>query len=138
VHREYVHHLLTAEEPVAGGRDGVYKLDDDPRITRVGRFLRRTSLDELPQLVNVIKGDMSLVGPRPMLPWEADLIRGTHVRFLVSPGITGLWQVSGRNNLTMRAGLDLDAEYVRRRSFGLDLRILLRTLPVVLSTGGAR
>jgi lipopolysaccharide/colanic/teichoic acid biosynthesis glycosyltransferase len=139
VHRKYVIQLLTLDQPPTGGRQGLYKLENDTRITKVGRLLRRTSIDELPQLLNVIRGDMSLVGPRPALPWEAELIGPTHCRrFLVSPGLTGLWQVSGRNSLTMREGLDLDIEYVDRRSFTLDLSILLRTVPVVLSTTGAR
>jgi lipopolysaccharide/colanic/teichoic acid biosynthesis glycosyltransferase len=139
VHREYVRKLLTQDEPPAGGQQGLYKLAGDARITRIGHLLRRTSIDELPQLINVIRGDMSLVGPRPALPWEAELIGPGHSqRFLVLPGLTGLWQVSGRNGLTMRQGLDLDVEYVQRQSFALDLVILARTVPVVLSTRGAR
>jgi lipopolysaccharide/colanic/teichoic acid biosynthesis glycosyltransferase len=139
VHRQYVVQLLTLDQPATGGRHGLYKLEDDTRITKVGRLLRRTSIDELPQLFNVIRGEMSLVGPRPALPWESELIGPAHARrFLVSPGLTGLWQVSGRNSLTMKEGLDLDIEYVNRQSFTLDLSILLRTVPVVLSTTGAR
>jgi lipopolysaccharide/colanic/teichoic acid biosynthesis glycosyltransferase len=137
-HREYVRKLLTEADPPKGGKRGLYKLENDDRITKVGRLLRRTSIDELPQLFNVISGDMSLVGPRPALPWEADLIGETHAaRFDVPPGITGLWQVSGRNRLTMREGLDLDVEYAQRQNLGLDLVILLRTVPTVLSTRGA-
>jgi lipopolysaccharide/colanic/teichoic acid biosynthesis glycosyltransferase len=137
-HRDYVRKLLTQDEPPAVGKRGLYKLENDERITPVGRLLRRTSIDELPQLLNVIRGDMSLVGPRPSLPWEADLIHEVHCqRFVVLPGLTGLWQVSGRNYLTMRQGLDLDIEYVQRQSFGFDLAILLKTVPVVLSTHGA-
>lgn len=139
VHRQYVRKLLTQDQPPPGGQKGLYKLEDDPRITPFGRFLRRTSIDELPQLLNVIRGDMSLVGPRPALPWEVEMIgeaRGQ--RFLVRPGLTGLWQVSGRNTLTMRQGLELDIEYVRRQSFAFDLIILVKTVPVVLSTRGAR
>jgi lipopolysaccharide/colanic/teichoic acid biosynthesis glycosyltransferase len=139
VHRKYIHELLTQDRPPTGGQRGLYKLEDDARITGVGRLLRRTSIDELPQLFNVIRGDMSLVGPRPVLPWEADLIGPVYVRrYLVSPGLTGLWQVSGRNSLTMRQGLALDIEYVDRKSFVFDLVILLKTVPVVLSTGRAR
>jgi lipopolysaccharide/colanic/teichoic acid biosynthesis glycosyltransferase len=130
--------LLTQDRPPAGGQRGLYKLEDDPRITPLGRLLRRTSIDELPQLFNVIRGDMSLVGPRPALPWEAEMMAGAHGRrFLVRPGITGLWQVSGRSTLTMRQALELDVEYERRQSFALDLLILLKTLPVVLSARGA-
>jgi lipopolysaccharide/colanic/teichoic acid biosynthesis glycosyltransferase len=139
VHREYVSRLLTDDQPPTGGRQGLFKLEDDPRITPVGRLLRRTSIDELPQLLNIIRGDMSLVGPRPVLPWEAELIGPAYAdRFRAYPGLTGLWQVSGRNKLTMRQGLDLDVEYVRKRSFVFDLMILLKTVPVVLSTHGAR
>ena len=138
VHREYVRKLLTGSRPPDGGREGVFKLDGDARITPVGRLLRRTSLDELPQLLNVIRGDMSLVGPRPALDWEAEMFgAGYDRRFAVPPGLTGLWQVSGRNALTMTQGLDLDIEYVGRQSLALDLWILARTIPVVLSTRGA-
>jgi lipopolysaccharide/colanic/teichoic acid biosynthesis glycosyltransferase len=139
IHREYVRKLLTDAEPPPGGPQGLYKLEDDARITPVGRLLRRLSIDELPQLLNVVRGEMSLVGPRPALPWEAELMSPAHSeRFLVLPGITGLWQVSGRSSLTMRQALDLDVDYVRRQSFLLDLGILLKTVPVVLSTHGAQ
>jgi lipopolysaccharide/colanic/teichoic acid biosynthesis glycosyltransferase len=138
IHREYVSKLLVEDEPPTGGRRGLYKLEADPRVTRLGWFLRRTSIDELPQLLNVVRGEMSLVGPRPALAWEAALFSpDDRQRFLVLPGVTGLWQVSGRNNLSMRQGLALDVEYVRRQSFALDLLILLRTLPTVLSKDGA-
>jgi lipopolysaccharide/colanic/teichoic acid biosynthesis glycosyltransferase len=138
VHREYNQRELAGEDP-RDGRDGVYKPAADPRITRVGRLLRSTSLDELPQLINVLRGDMSLVGPRPALDWEVALYQPHHhERFLVKPGITGLWQVSGRNLLSMREALDLDVEYVRRRSVELDLRILARTVPTVLRPGLTR
>lgn len=137
LHRDYIHKLLTEDHPPVGGK-GLFKLEDDPRITGVGRWLRRMSIDELPQLFNVILGDMSLVGPRPALPYEVKLIDAVyHRRFLVAPGLTGLWQVSGRNSLTLRQGLDLDVEYVEKQSFGLDLAILAKTVPVVLSTRGA-
>ncbi|HEY3504096.1 MAG TPA: sugar transferase [Actinocatenispora sp.] len=135
-HRAYVRLLLADDAPT--GRAGLYKLTDDPRITRIGALLRRTSLDELPQLVNVLRGEMSLVGPRPALPYETELFPPEYdARFRVPPGLTGLWQVSGRNRLTMRQGLDLDLEYVRRRTLRLDVEILLRTVPAVLHVGGA-
>jgi lipopolysaccharide/colanic/teichoic acid biosynthesis glycosyltransferase len=138
-HKEYVRELLTGEEPAPGGPKGLYKLEGDSRITRAGHLLRRTSLDELPQLINVLRGEMSLVGPRPALTWEAEMFDPVHrQRFEVAPGLTGLWQVSGRNWLTMRQGLDLDVEYVQRCSFWLDLQILARTVPAVLSLRGAR
>ncbi|MGY1642846.1 sugar transferase [Geodermatophilus sp. SYSU D00703] len=136
-HREYVRALLTDPAVAPGGADGVFKLVNDPRITPLGRWLRRTSLDELPQLINVLRGEMALVGPRPVLPWEAALFDPRHgERFAVPPGITGLWQTSGRNRLTMTQALDLDVEYVRRQSLRLDLAILVRTIPVVLAREG--
>jgi lipopolysaccharide/colanic/teichoic acid biosynthesis glycosyltransferase len=131
-HRQYVTRLLTEAAP-PGGATGLFKLGEDPRVTPVGSWLRRTSLDELPQLINVLRGEMSLVGPRPALSWEADLYRPEdHRRFDVLPGMTGLWQVSGRSRLSMRDALALDVEYVRRRSLVLDLWILARTVPTVL------
>lgn len=138
VHRQYMTSLFTDEIPIARADSGLFKLADDTRITIVGGWLRRTSLDEIPQLVNVLRRDMSLVGPRPVLAWEAALFEDPdHCRFRVRPGMTGLWQVSGRNRLTMREALLLDAEYVRRRSIALDLVILLRTIPALLG-GTAR
>jgi lipopolysaccharide/colanic/teichoic acid biosynthesis glycosyltransferase len=137
-HRAYVTGMLTAEEDDDSARNGgLFKLVGDRRITPIGAWLRRTSLDELPQLINVLRGEMSLVGPRPMLSWEADLLAEAHRRrFTVKPGITGLWQVSGRSRLSMRAALDLDVEYVRRRSLAVDLAILAQTVPA-LFRGGA-
>ena len=138
VHRQYVTGLLTDRTPIPRPDTGLYKLCDDTRVTTVGGWLRRTSLDEIPQLINVLRGDMSLVGPRPVLAWEAALFEDPdHCRFGVRPGMTGLWQVSGRSLLTMREALALDAEYVRRRGVALDLAILLRTIPALLR-GSAR
>ena len=137
-HREYVTEALTVQGDGHALDHDLHKLTDDPRITRVGAFLRQTSMDELPQLLNVIKGDMALVGPRPCLSYECDLLRGRQFeRFAVKPGLTGLWQVSGRSSLTFREALDLDVEYVRCRSLALDMRILLKTVPVVLFRRGA-
>lgn len=117
----------------------VFKVTNDPRITRLGRVLRRTSLDELPQLFNVLAGDMSLVGPRPLPAKEQEKIVGWHRRRLsVKPGITGLWQVSGRSDIDFNEWMKLDLEYVDRWSLWLDLWILLRTIPAVLSGKGAR
>ncbi len=132
-HRAYVAALLSGE---AVAVDGLYKLQGDDRVTRVGRLLRRTSLDELPQLWNVLRGHMSLVGPRPALPWEVDLFPPwARQRFEVRPGITGLWQVSGRSRLSMLDGLILDVQYVRRQSVLFDLLILVRTVGAVCGRG---
>jgi lipopolysaccharide/colanic/teichoic acid biosynthesis glycosyltransferase len=116
----------------------VFKIKDDPRVTRVGRFIRKFSIDEIPQLVNVLRGDMSLVGPRPPLPSEVRMYEYYQLRRLdVKPGITGLQQVSGRSDLDFREWVALDIEYIERRSFWFDLLILLRTIPAVISTRGA-
>jgi lipopolysaccharide/colanic/teichoic acid biosynthesis glycosyltransferase len=116
----------------------LFKLREDPRVTRVGRFLRRTSIDELPQLLNVVMGQMSLVGPRPPLPDEVaryDVRLGR--RLLVKPGITGLWQVSGRAQLGVEDYVRHDLLYVQNWSFALDLYILVKTVPAVISGRGA-
>jgi exopolysaccharide biosynthesis polyprenyl glycosylphosphotransferase len=116
----------------------IFKIRDDPRITRVGRWLRRTSLDELPQLWNVAFGEMSLVGPRPPIPSEVDQYHPRHRRRLLArPGMTGLWQVSGRSETTFDEMVELDLRYIERWSFWLDVRILLRTLVVVVRRRGA-
>lgn len=123
----------------AGPRsDGSFRPEHDPRITPVGKFLRRFSLDELPQLLNVIKGDMALVGPRPSLPWEVELFPASAApRFNVRPGLTGLWQVSGRTKISAPEMLELDVAYVEKRSTLYDLWILLRTLPAVAKAVGS-
>ena len=136
-HREYVTNMFNVDAREPAG-DDLFKLAEDERITGVGGVLRRLSLDELPQLLNVLAGQMSLVGPRPALPWEVELFQPRHLaRFEVKPGMTGLWQVRGRSRLSMPQALELDVEYVERRSFWLDLGILVRTVPVVLSGRGA-
>lgn len=116
-----------------GTSDGVFKLEADRRITKIGRVLRRFSLDELPQLFNVLRGEMSIVGPRPSLPWEVELFTAEQRRrHECPPGITGLWQVSGRNRLSMPEMLALDVVYAQLQSLPLDLRILCRTPGAVL------
>jgi lipopolysaccharide/colanic/teichoic acid biosynthesis glycosyltransferase len=136
-HRAYVRAMLTPGEDFEAAESGLHKLVD-ARVTSVGRVLRRMSLDELPQLLNVVAGSMSLVGPRPVLPWEVELLDEVdHVRFEVKPGMTGLWQVSGRSRLPMSEAFQLDREYVAQQSFLLDLKILLKTLPAVLFAGDA-
>jgi lipopolysaccharide/colanic/teichoic acid biosynthesis glycosyltransferase len=114
-----------------------FKITNDPRITRVGRILRQTSLDELPQLINVVRGEMSLVGPRPTSFAPSTYSLWHTYRLEVAPGITGLWQVKGRNKTDFDERLRLDIEYMRHRSFALDLKILLQTVPAVLGRSGA-
>ena len=138
VHRAFVQSLIAGEQPPATEGKPRFKLATDDRITRVGRFLRRTSLDELPQLLNVLHGEMSLVGPRPPIQYEVERYPAHWFRrFEVKPGVTGLWQVSGRCELTHEQMIALDIEYVQRRSLWLNLWILIRTVPAVLSLRGA-
>ncbi len=116
----------------------VFKIKADPRVTRVGRLIRKTSVDELPQLFNILLGDMSLVGPRPALPSETEAYEPWQRRRLsVKPGLTGLWQVSGRNTIDFEQWMRLDLRYIDTWSLGLDLEILLRTIPAVLVRSGA-
>jgi lipopolysaccharide/colanic/teichoic acid biosynthesis glycosyltransferase len=114
-------------------------IDRDPRLTRFGSLLRRTSIDELPQLINVVQGHMALVGPRPCLDWEAEMFPGAFAhRFAVRPGLTGLWQVCGRSTMGTLEMLRLDVVYVRGWGFWRDLKILALTLPTLLRRDGAR
>jgi exopolysaccharide biosynthesis polyprenyl glycosylphosphotransferase len=137
-HRQYVRKWIQTEGGASRNNgSNVYKLTHDNRITSLGRILRRFSLDELPQLINVVRGDMSLIGPRPALPYETELYESWHHRRLdVIPGITGLWQISGRNHLSFDEMVRLDVQYMENWSFTSDLRILARTLPVLLRGGG--
>jgi exopolysaccharide biosynthesis polyprenyl glycosylphosphotransferase len=134
-HRAYI--AATMDSAAAVGANGLYKLDRDDAVTRVGRWLRRTSLDELPQLLNVLKGEMSLVGPRPCLPYEVEHFAPHHFdRFLVPAGLTGLWQVSARAHSSFGEALDLDVLYAHDWSLGLDLSLLARTPLQLLRAGG--
>ena len=130
---------LRAALAKANERSGpVFKMTRDPRTTRVGRFIRKYSIDELPQLVNVLRGDMSLVGPRPAIPGEVALYEGWQRRRLsVRPGLTCVWQVSGRNQISFATWMLLDMRYIDHWTLGQDLRLLLKTLPVVLTGRGA-
>ena len=135
VHRDYARGLVQNGGAAATDENGkkVYKLVDEARVTPIGRFLRRTSLDELPQLINVLRGEMSLVGPRPCLPFEYEVYRDWQKRRLdVTPGMTGLWQVTGRSYVTFEDMVLLDLFYIANWSFPMDLKILLRTIPVVI------
>lgn len=137
-HKNYVRQLITNGSNELKGDTGSFKLENDPRVTRFGHILRRTSLDELPQLINIIAGDMSLVGPRPPLPYEVELYSDRARRRLdCTPGVTGLWQVSGRCETTFDEMVELDIRYIETWSLGLDLKILARTVPVVLGRKGA-
>ncbi|MDQ0226807.1 sugar transferase [Metabacillus niabensis] len=116
----------------------MFKMKDDPRVTRVGKFIRKTSIDELPQLFNVLKGDMSLVGPRPPLPREVAEYSNYHMqRLLVTPGCTGVWQASARNSVGFEEMVELDLYYIRNRSFWFDLRIIFKTITVLFGSKNA-
>jgi exopolysaccharide biosynthesis polyprenyl glycosylphosphotransferase len=142
IHREYVANLIEGklDQVNQGDQDRpLYKMTADPRVTHVGRIIRKTSLDELPQLFNVLKGDMSLVGPRPPLPYEAEKYQSWHLRRVlqIRPGITGLWQVEGRSTTSFDEMVRLDLRYIRNCSLWLDVKILLKTVKVVLRRDGA-
>jgi exopolysaccharide biosynthesis polyprenyl glycosylphosphotransferase len=141
LHREYATNFIGGKELRLRDEQNdskVYKMPDDPRVTSIGKILRRTSLDELPQLFNVLKGDMSLVGPRPPIAYELVIYKEWHKRRLkAKPGITGLWQVSGRSSVPFHDMVLLDLYYINRWSLSLDIEIVLKTIPVVLSGKGA-
>ena len=136
LHRDYVRSLIGTQPP-EDAPDNLYKLVIDPRVTRVGRFLRSWSIDELPQLWNVLRGDMSLVGPRPPIPEEvARYERWQRRRLAMKPGLTCLWQISGRNEIDFDRWIELDLEYIDRWSLWLDLKIIARTIPAMLAQQG--
>jgi lipopolysaccharide/colanic/teichoic acid biosynthesis glycosyltransferase len=134
-HRDHVRDLIKhegSEQDAAG--DAFLPIRSDPRVTRVGAFLRRSHLDEVPQLINIVRGEMSLVGPRPPIPYEVEVYQPWHLRRLaVIPGLTGLWQATGWGRLSFDEGVALDLEYIDRRGFWLDLRLILRTLWQILT-----
>ena len=142
IHREYVSNLIEGQlEKINQGEKGnpFFKIKDDPRVTRVGKIIRKLSIDELPQFFNVLKGEMSLVGPRPPIPYEIEKYKPWHLRRIleVKPGITGLWQVSGRSKTTFDEMVRLDLRYVQNWSIWLDLKILIKTITEVLHPRGA-
>jgi lipopolysaccharide/colanic/teichoic acid biosynthesis glycosyltransferase len=139
LHRAYIRQFVEgtlAEHAQAGP---TFKLNADPRVTRVGRFLRKSSLDELPQIINVLRGEMSLVGPRPVPEYEVLAYREAwhHERLATLPGLTGLWQVQGRGQVPFEEMVRLDLEYIRRQSLWLDLKIMVLTIPAVVTGRGA-
>ena len=141
IHENYVKKLINGQNgEINNGTEDkpFYKMSDDPRVTKIGGFLRATSLDELPQFINVFKGDMSLIGPRPPIQYEVNEYKGWQYRRILEakPGITGLWQVSGRNSTTFDEMVKLDIEYAQNVSFLLDLKILFKTIKAVLFTKG--
>jgi lipopolysaccharide/colanic/teichoic acid biosynthesis glycosyltransferase len=139
LHQGHIRAFVQGQLPVNDGGCAKFKIANDLRITRVGRVLRRTSLDELPQLLNVFRGEMSLVGPRPVPPYEvAEYQTSEMERLAALPGITGLWQVNGRGELPFAEMMRLDREYVRNQSLWLDCRILAATIPAVVSGRGAK
>lgn len=130
--------VIGALKPLCGMDGPIFKLKDDPRITPVGRFLRRSSLDELPQLINVLRGEMSIVGPRPNLPSEVShYLPWQKKRLDVTPGITCFWQIAGRSHIGFQEWMRLDLEYIRQRSLKTDLTIMLKTIPAVIARKGA-
>lgn len=138
LHEAYIKDFVEGRAQPSAESGGKYKLTNDPRVTRVGRILRKFSLDELPQLFNVLKGDMSLVGPRPVPTYEvAGYSPRHHNRFAALPGITGWWQVKGRCQVSFEEMIRMDLDYIRNASLWLDLKILFLTLPAVLSRRGA-
>jgi lipopolysaccharide/colanic/teichoic acid biosynthesis glycosyltransferase len=140
LHEEHIKAYIAGDQSLLKpeGDGASLKLQHDPRITRVGHIIRKTSLDELPQLLNVLKGDMSLVGPRPVPTYEFEEYQAWHLERLVAvPGITGLWQVTARCQVPFDEQIRLDIDYVRKQSFWLDLKILLLTVPAVISGKGA-
>ena len=137
-HEAFMKKLINEERSETASAPKVYKMDNDDRVTRVGRFLRATSLDELPQIFNVLKGDMSLVGPRPALQYEVDSYKDWHYgRLSAQPGVTGYWQVKGRSNVSFHTMVELDIYYVNHKSIWLDLRILVATVFQVVRRDGA-
>jgi lipopolysaccharide/colanic/teichoic acid biosynthesis glycosyltransferase len=141
IHQEYIKNFIREKKSYTSGPEEplIFKIKDDPRVTPLGRILRKTSLDELPQFLNVLKGEMSLVGPRPPIPYELENYDVWHRRRImeVKPGITGLWQIEGRSSTTFDEMVRLDLKYAKEWSLWLDIKILLKTPRVVLVGKGA-
>lgn len=147
LHRQFIEAYIAGDEArmaeiqaeQAKESESKYKLANDPRVTRVGKFLRKTSLDELPQLWNVVAGDMSLVGPRPPIPYEVELYQPHHhERLRTTPGLTGLWQVKGRSATSFEEMVRMDVEYIQQQTLWLDVKLIIGTVTAVISGRGAR
>jgi lipopolysaccharide/colanic/teichoic acid biosynthesis glycosyltransferase len=138
-HQEYIKNLISDTNDCGVGHNGVYKMQEDSRVTKIGYFLRKSSLDELPQFINVLKGEMSLVGPRPPIPYECEHYKIWHMRRIneVKPGITGLWQVEGRSSTSFNEMVRLDLKYTKEWSLWLDIKILFKTPWAVIKAKGA-
>ena len=142
LHQEYITAYIQGDKEkmtkIRGQKDTSFKLSKDPRITKIGKILRKLSLDELPQLLNVLRGEMSLVGPRPPIPYEVELYRPSDMaRLAATPGITGWWQVSGRAATSFQEMVELDVEYIRKSSVWMDLKIIMLTIPAAITQKGA-
>ena len=137
-HRQAVKHYMNGEALNNGASGNSHKLVDDPRVTRVGRFIRKLSIDELPQFINVLQGEMSLVGPRPPIPYEVeDYSMRQRLRLCGKPGLTGFWQIYGRSRVPFAEMIEMDIAYLQRQSIWLDLKLIVRTIPVmILGRGG--
>ena len=137
--RMHQEHIRAYANGAARSEDGLFKLNGDPRVTRLGKWLRRSSVDELPQLINVLRGEMSLVGPRPVPPYEAACYERRHFQRLCAlPGVSGWWQVHGRGRTSFEEMIEMDVQYARKQSLKLDLTLLALTLPAIISGKGAR
>jgi lipopolysaccharide/colanic/teichoic acid biosynthesis glycosyltransferase len=138
LHRQYIQAFIEGQTDADQGSTDTYKLEEDPRVTRVGRFIRKTSIDELPQLLNVLLGEMSLVGPRPVPTYEVEAYSPRQMeRLHAVPGLTGLWQVKGRGKVSFEEMVDMDIWYTRNRTLWLDLKLLAETVPAVVTGRGA-
>ncbi len=146
IHRQFIEAYIAGDDKrmvelqsAQKEEESKYKLVQDPRVTRIGSFLRKTSLDELPQLWNVLMGDMSLVGPRPPIPYEVELyLYHHHDRLRTVPGLTGWWQVKGRSATSFEEMVRMDVDYIRHQSVSLDIKIIIMTLTAVVNGKGAR